>query len=177
MKHKQSKRLFWERYIQEGTNQHRPAIDALKKIVRHKKKIRQALGTEISSQEFSRIEKLISVMSDSNSKFWKQLMDNEANEYLNAIAMLENVVENKKDITGEIAPNPNRKQIEQVIEIVTTMRAEIKEAAWISSRTKKTFKRALCEVMQNGVSDDPRPAIKQGQAKKSKSDRETITLF
>ena len=177
MKHKQPRRLFWERYIQEGTNRHRPAVSALRKIVRNKKRIKQSMEGEITQQDFIKIDRLIKAMSVNNSKFWRQLMDNEANAYLNAVAMIETVIENKKEVTAEIAQMPTQEQMEEWKELIQTMRTEIKEAAWISSRTKKTFKRALCDVMQNGISEETKPALRQGQAKRSKQKRETITLF
>lgn len=180
MKHKQPRRLFWERFIQEGTNKHRPAVAVLQKIIKHKKKIRQALGNGITQQDFSKIDKLAKAMSEQNAKFWRQLMDNEANAYLNALAMLEKVIENKKEIAGEIANAPTREQLARIETLVESMRGEIKEAAWISSRTKKTFKRALCNVMQNGI-EGQTGELQEGPRKKKARKRpgpsETMAMF
>ncbi len=179
MKHKQPKRLFWERYLQEGTNRHRPAVDSLKKIIQNKKKIRQAIGAEITQHDFTLIEKLSAAMADLNGRFWRQMMDNEANEYLNSLAILETIIENKKKVISNVLESSSPDQVAHIIKMTELMRLELKEAAWISARTIKSFKRALCDVMINGIQ-----SIASGQKENPKKNKkskkikpENLTFF
>lgn len=77
-------------------------------------------------------------------EFWAALHDHSLTNYLDAVVLLEVVIENRKAILkqGEIP------SLDDAVKLLTTARGEFREVARLSNYTKNNIKKQMQEIIR-----------------------------
>jgi len=88
-------------------------------------------------------------MTTETQKFWKQCHDKNVIVYMDNYALLDLIVENRKDLLDPLLKDSTLTQesVDKLIEITETIRTEMKNVSKVSLYSRVNFKRLLCSII------------------------------